>query len=77
MSHCDRMIDAGRRKFLGGAGLAAAGAAVSAIAPNQVKAAPPAARVVYPSNRLGNVRDLKLDEPMTVPTPIQMLRAFS
>ena len=69
MSHCDRMVDAGRRKFLGGAGLAAAGAAVSAIAPNQAKAAPPAARVVYPSNRLGNVSDLKLNQPMTVSYP--------
>ena len=69
MSHCDRMVDAGRRKFLGGAGLAAVGAAVSAIAPNEAKAAPPAARVVYPSNRLGNVSDLKLNQPMTVSYP--------
>jgi len=34
------MVDAGRRKFLGGAGFAAAGAAVSTIAPKQAKAAP-------------------------------------
>ena len=69
MSHCDRMVDAGRRKFLGGAGFAAAGAAVSTIVPNQAKAAPPAARVIYPSNRLGNVKDLKLNEPMNVAYP--------
>lgn len=69
MSHCDRMVDAGRRKFLGGAGFAAAGAAVSTIVPNQAKAAAPAARVTYPSNRLGNVKDLKLNEPMSVAYP--------
>ena len=69
MSHCDRMIDAGRRKFLGGAGFAAAGAAVSTIVPKEAKATPPAARVVYPSNRLGNVSDLKLTQPMTVSYP--------
>jgi arsenite oxidase small subunit len=69
MSHCDRMVDAGRRKFLSGAGFAAAGAAVSTVVSNQAKAAPPAARVVYPSNRLGNVSDLKLNQPMTVSYP--------
>ena len=69
MSHCDRMIDAGRRKFLSGAGLAAASAAVTNIVPSQAKAAPPAARVDYPSNRLGNVSDLKLNQPMNVSYP--------
>ena len=69
MSHCDRMVDAGRRKFLSGAGLAAAGAAVSTLAPNPAKASPPAARVDYPSNRLANVSDLKVNEPLTVSYP--------
>lgn len=69
MSHCDRMIDAGRRKFLGGAGLAAAGAAVSTMVPQQAKGAPPAARVDYPSNRLANVSELKVDQPKTVSYP--------
>lgn len=58
MSHCDRMVDVGRRKFLGGASLAAAGAAVSTLTPTQTKAAPSAARVDYPSNRLGNVSEI-------------------
>ncbi|OCK55890.1 arsenate reductase (azurin) small subunit [Bradyrhizobium sp. LMTR 3] len=69
MSRCDRMVDVGRRKFLGGAGLAAAGAAASTIVSTQAKAAPPAARVDYPSNRLANVGDLKLNEPVNVSYP--------
>ena len=40
MSHCDRMVDIGRRKFLRGAGLAAAGLAVTSIDPTTAKAAP-------------------------------------
>ena len=71
MSHCDRMIDAGRRRFLSGAGFVAAGAAVATIVPREAKAAPPAAGVNYPSNRLGNVNELKLDQPKSVSYPDQ------
>lgn len=68
--HCDRMVDVGRRKFMSGAGLAAAGVAVSSVVPgSQAKAAPAAARVDYPSNRLANVADLKANEPLTVSYP--------
>jgi len=63
------MVDVGRRKFLGGAGLAAAGAAVSTMVPAQGKAAPAAARVDYPINRLASVRDLKSNEPLAVAYP--------
>jgi arsenite oxidase small subunit len=66
MSRCDRMVDVGRRKFMSGAGLAAAGVAVTSIAPTPAKAAPPAARVEYPANRLANVADLKVNEPLNV-----------
>ena len=69
MSHCDKMVDAGRRRFLGGAGLAAAGAAAATMVPAQLKAAPAAARVDYPSNRLANIADLKLNEPIAVAYP--------
>ena len=69
MSRCDRMVDVGRRKFMSGAGLAAAGVAVTSIAPTPAKAAPPAARVDYPSNRLANVADLKVNAPLNVSYP--------
>ena len=67
--HCDRMVDVGRRKFMSGAGLAAAGVAVTSVVPAQAKAAPAAARVDYPSNRLANVADLKVNEPLDVAYP--------
>ncbi|MEZ5789146.1 MAG: arsenate reductase (azurin) small subunit [Xanthobacteraceae bacterium] len=70
MKRCDLLIDVGRRRFLSGAGMAAAGAAVAtAIPTGEVEAAVPAARVVYPAARLGNVKDLKLNEPMAVAYP--------
>jgi arsenite oxidase small subunit len=69
MTHCNRMVDVGRRKFLGGAGLAAAGAAVSTMVTPQAKAAPAAARVDYPTDRLANLADLKPNEPLAVAYP--------
>jgi len=69
MKRCNAMVDAGRRKFLAGAGFAAASAAASTVLTTETKAAPAAARVDYPSNRLANVNDLKIDEPMQVAYP--------
>jgi arsenite oxidase small subunit len=69
MKSCQAMIDVGRRKFLSGAGVAAVGAAASAFAMPQGKAAPGQALVNYPSNRLANVRDLKPNEPFNVTYP--------
>src|SRR5271166_2204117 len=69
MNMCDRMIDVGRRKFLSGAGMAAATAATATLLVPPAKAAPAQARVDYPSNRLGNVHDLKVDEPVSVAYP--------
>jgi arsenite oxidase small subunit len=69
MSRCDRMVDVGRRRFMSGAGLAAAGVAVSSISPSPTQAATAAARVDYPVNRLANVKDLKLNEPLNVSYP--------
>jgi arsenite oxidase small subunit len=63
------MVDVGRRKFLGGASLAAAGVAVASLTPTSTKAAPAAARIDYPSNRLGNVSDLKINQPVNVAYP--------
>ena len=69
MKRCDLLVDVGRRRFLSGAGMVAAGAAAGTVLPSESKAAVPAARVTYPSNRLGNVKDLKLNEPMEVAYP--------
>ena len=63
------MVDAGRRKFLTGAGLAAAGMAAATVVPSPAESAPAPARVDYPSNRLANVRDLKPNEPLDVAYP--------
>jgi len=68
MRRCNRMVDVGRRKFLSGAGITAAGAAAATVLPPPAKAAS-AARVEYPSNRLANVRDLKIDQPLNVSYP--------
>ena len=57
-TRCDKLVDVGRRRFLSGASVAAVGAAASTIGALQAKSAPAAARVTYPSNRLGNVHDL-------------------
>jgi arsenite oxidase small subunit len=70
MKRCEAMIDAGRRKFLTGAGVVAVGAATATVAVPEAKAAPSPARVVYPSNRLANIRDLKVDDPLRVSYPI-------
>ena len=69
MKGCNALVDAGRRQFLTRAGAVAAGAAASAVPAPQAKAAPTPARVVYPSNRLANVADLKLNEPLNVSYP--------
>jgi arsenite oxidase small subunit len=69
MTSCPKMVDAGRRKFLSGAGLAAASMAAATVVPSPAESAPAPARVEYPSNRLANVRDLKVDEPVNVSYP--------
>ena len=68
-THCDKLVDSGRRKFLTGASVAAVSAAASTVVAPHAKAEPAAARVTYPSNRLGNVHDLKINEPLTVAYP--------
>ena len=66
MKRCQMMVDVGRRKFLSGAGMPAAGIAAASVPITQANAAPPTARVNYPSNRLANVNDLKVNEPLNV-----------
>jgi arsenite oxidase small subunit len=69
MKQCNAMVDAGRRKFLSGAGIAAASVAASSMVATPARAAPAPARVDYPVNRLGNLRDLKINEPLRVAYP--------
>ena len=39
MRRCDKLVDVGRRQFLRGAGIAAAGAAAAGVMPQEAKAA--------------------------------------
>lgn len=68
MKRCGAMVDAGRRQFLKGSALAAAGVAAAAALPERAKAQANA-RVDYPSNRLANVADLTVNEPLDVAYP--------
>jgi arsenite oxidase small subunit len=67
MPKCDRLVGIGRRQFLRGGAIAAAGAAASAVAP--AAPAKARARVDYPSSRLANIADLVIDEPMDIAYP--------
>lgn len=69
MRRCSNLVDVGRRQFLRGAGIGAAGLAAVTMLPQQAKAAAGQALVNYPSNRLANVSDLKVNEPMDVAYP--------
>ena len=66
---CDKLVDIGRRQFLRGSGMAAAAGVVGVVATAPAKAQAPLARVDYPSNRLGNVADLKPNEALDVAYP--------
>jgi arsenite oxidase small subunit len=69
MKRCRNLVDVGRRQFLRGTGLAAVGLATAAALPQDAKAAQQLARLAYPSNRLANVKDLKVNEPVDVSYP--------
>ncbi len=66
MNRCRKIEDLGRRRFLPGTGLMTAGMAVATVLPAEAKTAPSAALVKYPANRLGNIKDLKINEPFDV-----------
>jgi arsenite oxidase small subunit len=69
MKGCRKMVDVGRRQFLRGSALAAAGAAATLV-PNTAEAKPvPQARVDYPSQRLANVSQLKVNSPKDISYP--------
>lgn len=66
---CNKLVDAGRRQFLRGGVMATAGAvAATVMTPEQAKAQA-LARVDYPANRLANIADLVVNEPMDISYP--------
>lgn len=67
---CNRLVDVGRRQFLHGGLVASAGIAAMTIAGRgQASAQTALARVEYPANRLANIADLAVNEPMDVTYP--------
>ncbi len=70
MKECDRLVALGRRQFLrsGVATAAVVGIAASA-AEHGARAATSLARVEYPAKRLANIKDLKVDQPVTIAYP--------
>ncbi|MBI1776213.1 MAG: arsenate reductase (azurin) small subunit [Proteobacteria bacterium] len=70
MKTCSKMANIGRRQFLGGGATAAiATAAGSAFSTGEAQATPALARVDYPSQKLANLRDLKVDQPTQITYP--------
>jgi arsenite oxidase small subunit len=69
MKRCNNLVDAGRRHFLRGGALATAGAAVASVTGAPAQASPANAQVDYPSNRLANIADLAVNEPMDIEYP--------
>ena len=70
MRRCDKLVDAGRRAFFARTAAVAAGAAATAAIPlASARAAPSPALIDYPSSKLGNVRDLKVNEPHDIAYP--------
>ena len=67
---CNRLVDVGRRQFLRGGVLGVAGAAASTVLPaGQAQAQQARAMLDYPSNKLANIADLKVNEPMDIGYP--------
>ena len=66
---CKKLVDIGRRQFLHGGALAAAGAAASTVTTGAAQASPANAQVDYPAGKLGNVADLAVNEPVDIEYP--------
>jgi arsenite oxidase small subunit len=69
MRKCERLVDVGRRQFLRGGAIAAVGGVAATVATKSAQATPALARVAYPSTKLANVKDLKVDQPVDVTYP--------
>ncbi len=67
---CSRLVEVGRRQFLRGSLIASAGVAAATVAgAGAAKAQAALARVEYPANRLANIADLTVNEPLDVTYP--------
>ncbi len=67
---CGKLVDVGRRGFLRGGLIGAAGAAAATVLPtSRANAQRAMALVEYPMNRLANLTDLKVNEPMDIAYP--------
>lgn len=69
MKRCSRMVDIGRRQFLRGMAVTAAAVPASSMVPGEAKAKAPPALLDYPSTRLANIADLKVNEALPVAYP--------
>jgi arsenite oxidase small subunit len=70
MKRCDALVDVGRRAFFARTAAVAAGAAATAALSGQAANADQAlALVTYPSSRLANIKDLKVNEPVEISYP--------
>ena len=73
MKRCDAKVELGRRQFLRGGAVAAAGAAATTVMPSgagaQQKSQPASARVDYPASKLANLSQLKPNTPFDVAYP--------
>ena len=69
MKRCDKLVEVGRRQFLRGGVVAAAAIPVVGFGATQAKAASNGALLDYPTSRLANIKDLKVNEPMDVAYP--------
>jgi arsenite oxidase small subunit len=66
---CSKLVDVGRRQFLRGGAIGAAGAAAATFVAPAPAQAQSLARLDYPSNRLANLSDLRVNEPMDIAYP--------
>jgi arsenite oxidase small subunit len=69
MKRCDKMVEVGRRQFLRGGFAAAAALPIVGLAAGEAKAASNGALLDYPTTKLANIKDLKLNEPKDIAYP--------
>ena len=69
MKSCDKLVELGRRQFLRGGAVAAAGAAATTVVPGEAAARVGLAQVDYASKHLANVKDLKVNQPLDIAFP--------